>query len=115
MKTRLLHIACAVVAVMCFAYIALYASPGVYRQPVIRWTPASDAYTLIYSRTNLASGQWNLLVQMPPGASNYTITSSPGIRFYALTSSNMWGESPFSETVQTPSEPIAIGRLLTIE
>lgn len=94
------------IGLMVFARIALGA-PGDLR-PFIElwWTPPATNLQVkafrIYSTPDPAGTNWTLVTTLPPVATNFFVMPTNTAKFYALTSSNIWGESSFSAAVWTP-------------
>lgn len=63
----------------------------------------------LYSSTNMTVPltNWTVLAVVPGTNRSVTLPVEPGVRFYALTASNWWGESDFSNAVGTPAAPVA--------
>jgi hypothetical protein len=103
--------------------LAALAAPGVMRTPQLQWTlPAgagSNTVTILYWRTTLPSGSdtnWTLLVTKGPGLTNHVLTNFPPQRaFFVATSSNVWGESPFSNMAEAPEPPVSTGHNLQLQ
>src|SRR3990172_11080183 len=100
------------------------APPGVLRTNVtLVWIyPTNAPYALdtnhffehgvfkIYSHTNLdiSLPQWPVLTETAGTNRTITIPMQPQMRFFAVTFSNYWGESDFSNVVWTPPPPIGL-------
>lgn len=95
----------------CLAALAL---PGVLRPAVeLYWTlnPTNEnvlAYR-IYYKTNLADPDWIPLTTRSPDVTNQFISPDQAGRFYVITASNVWGETPFSAAVWVPLLPSSNG------
>ena len=98
-----------------FAALTLHASPGILRTNVtLAWNyPDADATNVhafrLYSSTNIALPltNWTVIATIPGTNRTVTLPIQPPQRFYTITASNWWGESPFSNVAATEKPPVA--------
>ena len=89
------------------ASIAALSAPGQIRPSLtLSWDPpppsAAVSLTCVYSSSNLLS--WSLFTNTPPSVTNILIPTSSAASYFAITHSNIWGESPFSDAVLAPAQ-----------
>lgn len=67
----------------------------------------------LYESTNLNTplNEWKVLTNVIGTNTYIDLLVVPGQHFFALTSSNMWGESPFSNIASTPNLPRSLTNL----
>jgi len=109
-------------AVVCLALDRAVGAPGDVLRPAITlaWDQHPDTNVTgfrIYTRTNVAAGAWVQLAAVTNApTTNFTlyVTSLPawslgyrGPYFFALTATNYWLESDFSNVVSIPDAPSA--------
>ena len=67
--------------------------------PTVNWQELTNCWATNLVTTNLSS------TASPNAALHVSVTVQPGTRFFVVTSSNFWGESPFSNIAATPPLP----------
>lgn len=79
--------------------------PGVWFDPLMQFN--------LYVHTNVATPltNWMLLTNVPGVLRSAKIQIAPGSYFFALTASNWWGESDFSNVAPIAGPPRSDGRL----
>lgn len=95
------------------AAVAAFSAPGVIRQNVeLFWTPNAPGENVtsyvLYSKPDLTS-PWVVFVPLSGDKTNYFIYPTNAGRYFALTASNLWGESGFSPAVWVPQLPSSNG------
>lgn len=64
---------------------------------------ASNLWYRVYSETNITTLSTNSPVTIVPGTTNTVrVVVNPGRRFWMVTASNLWGESPPSNVTAAP-------------
>lgn len=77
---------------------------GVYEDPLMSFN--------LYYQTNVGTiTNWILLTNLPPTARTAKIAIAPGSYFFAVTASNWWGESVFSNVAWVNGPPSSDSRL----
>lgn len=53
----------------------------------------------------ISGGGWNMRTNIPGTERQIVLPIEPGVHFFTLTASNLWGESGFSNVASTPAPP----------
>ena len=107
MKTKLILLLASLgLAGLCLA------TPGVYRKTLtLVWDNPPDLDTNcvinIYASTDASMplAQWTWRTNVPYPQNSVTLPIFPGRQFFAVTTSNYWGESDFSNVATAPGLP----------
>ena len=61
----------------------------------------------LYHSTNIVAplGTWTVLTNVVGTNLSVSVVVTPGVNFFAMTASNLWGESDFSNVAETPALP----------
>ena len=116
------------VAMLLLSATLAHASPGQSKTNImLAWSPPTNVNSVILitngstveTFTNVvdryfvyANGDpsinttnWPVIVSVPGTVTNVVLAMTPQMRFYAVTASNYWGESDFSNVAWTPPQP----------
>lgn len=93
--------------------LAPAAPPGVLRTNVMLvWNYPADQLSTnltfkVYQSPDLAAPMtnWAVLTNVAGTNTSVVVALNPQVMFFAVTASNLWGESPFSEAAGTPPPP----------
>lgn len=73
----------------------------------VGWTPTNSGIYKLYGSPTLSipMTNWTVLTNISLMSTSTTVHINPGQYFFAMTQSNLWGESIFSIVVSTPPLP----------
>ena len=73
---------------------------------IVLLTNVVDRYFMYASSDpSINTTNWPVLISVPGTVTNVSLVMTPQMRFYAVTASNYWGESDFSNVAWTPPRP----------
>ncbi len=75
--------------------------------------PSTNQGFKLYFSANASTPMtnWTVLTNISGLRSNATVRVVPGAAFFAITATNLWGESSFSNVASTPALPSSDGNL----
>lgn len=98
---------------LCLLTIIALSAPGTLRPNIeLYWSPNPPAEQVtayrLYSKAFMTDN-WALAFTLPGSATNLFLQPTDAGKYYVITASNLWGESPFSATVWAPPPPSSNG------
>jgi hypothetical protein len=95
------------------ALVALAATSPPAGDVMLEWVQSTPASTnkmfKLYGSPTISAPltNWTVLTNISGLATNVSVRIVPGVYFFSITESNLWGESSFSVVVQSPPLPLA--------